>query len=108
MAFCFLENVIKEYLEELRDRHAEVEFDYTITLETNNGDQSVYTVSHGNKTKSMMIVWRYKIFSNGGVGLFCSIPGVFTSYWASKDCPKLSVINALDEIYGSKLMKEMR
>jgi len=108
MAFFFLENVIKEYLEELREKHTEVEFDYLIALETRNGEQSVYTVSHSNKAQAMKTVWRYKVFGDGSVGFFCAIPGVFTSYWASANSPELSVNKALDDIYESKLLKGMR
>jgi len=103
-----MQDVIKEYLEDLRERHVAVEFDWSVNLETNSGDQSVYTVSHSNKTQAMTIVWRYKTFGDGSLGVFCAIPGVFTSYWASPNSPKLSIQNALDEIYESKLLKRMR
>lgn len=108
MAFFFFENVIKDYLEALREKHAEVEFDYLIALETRNGEQSVYTVSHSNKTQAMKTVWRYKVFENRSIGLFCAIPGVFTTSWFHPEADQKMLRDALDEIYGSKLLKGMR
>ena len=103
-----MEEFIRSYLEKLREKHTDVEFDYFIDLETSNFDQTVYTVSHSNVMQPKTIVWRYKIVGDS-IGLFCAIPGVATSYWAHKTKKSLfSLLNALDEIYGSKLLKGMR